>query len=208
MAKTAERMIEEQLKPRGIRDERVLAAMGKIPRELFVPLKFRDASYADHPLPIGSDQTISQPYMVAWMSELLKLTGREKVLEIGTGSGYQTAVLAELSKEVFTVERLPELSAAARKVLKELDYKNIFFAAGDGALGWSEHAPFDRIIVTAAAESIPRPLLEQLADPGRMLIPVGPRSMQQLVLVEKSEGVVGKTALGGCVFVPLIGGPA
>ncbi|MGB9836226.1 MAG: protein-L-isoaspartate(D-aspartate) O-methyltransferase [Candidatus Saccharicenans sp.] len=196
-------MVEVQIKGRGVRDKRVLEAMLKVPRHLFVPEQMKELAYGDEPLPIGEGQTISQPYIVAYMTEALKLTGREKVLEIGTGSGYQTAILAELAHEVYTVELIPELSRRAQKVLGELGYQNIHFLIGDGTLGWPEHAPYDAILVSAAPASIPRRLVEQLRENGRMIIPVG-TDYQELVLVRKLEEGWEEQRLIGVRFVPLV----
>ncbi len=199
------RMVAEQLRTRGIRDERVLSAMEEIPRHRFLPPSLQDRAYEDCPLPIGEGQTISQPYIVAQMTEALRISGGEKVLEIGTGSGYQTAVLSRLAGEVVTVERLPELLEGARRILAELEIENVIFRVGDGSMGVPEHAPFDRIIVTAASPEVPAPLFEQLAEEGIMVIPVGSRWEQDLLRVRKSEGNMRKEFLGGCRFVPLIG---
>ena len=197
-------MVERQLLPRGIRDGAVLAAMGKIRRELFLDEGSRQSSYADGPLPIGYGQTISQPYIVAYMTELLGLTGREKVLEIGSGSGYQTAVLAEIAAEVYTVERIPELSRAASELLLgQLHYQNIFFKIGRGQDGWPEFAPFDRILLTAAPAEFPRSLLEQLAEDGIAVAPVGEYA-QRLVRYVKKDGSVSVEDGMGVIFVPLV----
>lgn len=198
-------MVEYQLARRDIRDERVLEAFRKVPRHMFVKDEYKTHSYADNPLPIGCGQTISQPYMVALMTQLLELKGDEKVLEVGTGSGYQAAILAELAREVYTVERYPFLAERAEKILKELDYKNVHIKVGDGTLGWKEFAPYDRIIVTAAPPKVPKPLKEQLADGGRLVIPVGDRFVQRLIIIRR-EGKKFVTEEGcGCVFVPLVG---
>ena len=199
------RMVEEQIRLRGITDARLLSAFGKVPRHRFVPAEFQQEAYQDHPIPIASDQTISQPYMVALMTSQLRLHGHERVLEIGTGSGYQAAVLAEMALEIFSVERLPELLQPARRRLAALGYLNVHLSGGNGSLGWTEHAPYDAIIVTAAAPTIPTPLLAQLADPGRMVIPVGGPEGQTLQLIEKRNGLVTQTAVAGCMFVPLVG---
>ena len=200
-----ERMVKEQLVVRGIRDSRVLEAMRKVPRHIFVPPDMIDEAYNDYPLPIGKGQTISQPYMVALMTEALELKGDEKTLEIGTGSGYQTAILAELSKEVYTVERILDLLNRAKETLRKLGYKNIFFKAGDGTLGWPEFKPYDAIIVTAGAPKIPQTLLDQLAKRGRLVIPVGDRFSQELIKITKEEDGIKRKNLGGCRFVDLVG---
>ena len=200
-----ERMVKTQLVPRGIRDEGVLRAMGEVPRHRFVSEDLRGEAYDDHPMPIGHGQTISQPYIVALMTQALGLTGRERTLEIGTGSGYQTAVLAELSRELFTVERIPALLHSAEGVLGELGYGNIRFKAFDGTLGWDEHKPFDAVMVTAGAPGIPRPLRDQLTDGGRLVIPVGNRHSQELVRITRIGGRFEEAYLGGCRFVDLIG---
>ena len=199
------KMVDQQLRPRGITDERVLEAMGKIPRHRFVPEKSRFEAYEDYPLPIGHGQTISQPYIVALMTQALKLTGTEKTLEIGTGSGYQTAILAELSRSVHSVERIHSLVETAEMLLKELGYQNVFCKAYDGTLGWPEEAPFGAIMVTAAGPKVPKPLIDQLADGGRLVIPVGSRSDQDLIRLTKREGRVDRENLGGCRFVDLVG---
>ena len=198
-------MVETQLRRRGIEDERLLSAMEKIPRHRFLPREDEPGAYGDYPLPIGSGQTISQPYMVAIMTEALLLSGEETVLEIGTGSGYQAAILAELSREVYSLERFGELAERARKVLADLDYQNITVIVGDGSRGHPEAAPYDRIIVTAAAPAIAAPWLEQLAEGGILLVPVGDRWGQNLTRAVKRRGAIEYENLGGCVFVPLIG---
>ncbi|MDD4940159.1 MAG: protein-L-isoaspartate(D-aspartate) O-methyltransferase [Candidatus Omnitrophica bacterium] len=200
------RMVEQQLIPRGIKNQRVLNAFLKIERHKFIPEGLRESAYADFPVPIGEGQTISQPYIVALMTETLDLTGVEKVLEIGTGSGYQTAILAELTKEVYTIERLDDLSGKAKLVLDELGYTRVKMKAGDGTLGWKEFAPFDRIIVAAAASKAPEPLIEQLADNGKFIMPIGGTFSQVLTLIEKKEGRIEYTQICGCVFVPLLTG--
>lgn len=200
-----ERMVRTQLVPRGIRDQGVLRAMRKIPRHRFVGEELRSDAYEDHPIPIGHRQTISQPYIVALMTQALELTGREKTLEIGTGSGYQTAVLAELSREVYTVERIPELLQRAEAVLTDLNYTNIRFKAFDGTLGWDEHKPYDAVMVTAGAPRVPGPLRDQLAEGGRIVIPVGDRHSQELVKITKTGDRFHESSLGGCRFVDLIG---
>lgn len=198
-------MVEEQLIVRGIHDPRVLEVFGKIERHMFVPHDMRERAYDDYPLPIGQGQTISQPYMVAYMTQCLALTGHESVLEIGTGSGYQTAVLASLSKVVYRVERLENLSVSARCVLAENGFSNVMLKVGDGTLGWKECAPFDRIIVTAATSQVPEPLVEQLAKGGKLLLPLGESDVQTLTLIEKNADGITTRALLECVFVPLIG---
>lgn len=200
-----EKMVKGQLISRGIEDRRVLSAMGRIPRDRFVDEALTGEAYNDHPLPIGHKQTISQPYMVALMTEALKLTGNEKVLEIGTGSGYQTAILAELAEKVYTVERIRVLMVKARTILADLEINNVLFKAYDGTLGWEEHAPYDAIMVTAGAPRIPRPLLDQLADGGRLVIPIGDRTSQELVRITKQNEKYSQENLGGCRFVNLIG---
>jgi len=198
-------MVNTQLIPRGIRDRRVLDAMGRVPRHLFVERANVDSAYSDMALPIGEGQTISQPYMVAVMTELLELTGTEKVLEIGTGSGYQAAVLAELSLEVFTVERIVTLAERAKKKFHDLSYANIHVKPDDGTLGWPEEAPFDRIIITAGSPEIPPPLIEQLVEGGIIVIPVGDLYSQQLLKYSKSGKNPTIEYHTPCVFVPLIG---
>ncbi len=196
-------MVEFQIKRRGIRDPKVLEAMLRVPRHLFVPEQMKELAYGDEPLPIGEGQTISQPYIVAYMTEALKLTGQEKVLEIGTGSGYQTAILAELAREVYTVELIPELSRRAQKVLRELGYQNIHFLVGDGTRGWPEHAPYEAILVSAAPATVPRSLIEQLQENGRLIIPVG-TDYQELVLVRKKKEGWEEERLIPVRFVPLV----
>ncbi|MFH1460778.1 MAG: protein-L-isoaspartate(D-aspartate) O-methyltransferase [Candidatus Omnitrophota bacterium] len=199
------KMVEFQLMARGIKDTRVLDVFLKIPRHEFVPEELIKSAYEDCPLPIGNGQTISQPYMVALMTELLGLTGREKVLELGTGSGYQTAVLAELAKEVYSIERIKKLSKAAWEQLQRFNYSNVKLEVGDGSLGWAEFAPYDAIIVTASAPETPKILIEQLKDNGRLVIPVGGRFSQELLLIEKEPGEIKTHEICGCVFVPLLG---
>ncbi|MBC7361123.1 MAG: protein-L-isoaspartate(D-aspartate) O-methyltransferase [Candidatus Aminicenantes bacterium] len=196
-------MVEFQIQKRGIKDRKVLEAMLKVPRHLFVPEQMKELAYGDEPLPIGEGQTISQPYIVAYMTEALKLTGNERVLEIGTGSGYQTAILAEIVKEVYTVEVIPELSRRAQKVLAELGYNNIKFLIGDGTRGWPEHAPYDAILVSAAPATVPRTLVDQLKINGRMIIPVG-TDFQELVLVRRKKDGWEEERLIGVRFVPLV----
>ncbi len=199
------RMLEEQLISRGITDIRVLSAMRKIPRHLFVEEAFQEQAYGDHALPIGERQTISQPFMVALMTQSLALSGTEKVLEIGTGSGYQAAILAELSAEVYSIERVELFIQKARSVLDALHYTNVRIRCADGSLGWEETAPFDAILVAAGAPEVPYPLVEQLAVGGRLLIPVGDRSSQVLKKIVKNETGFTETELTDCAFVPLIG---
>ncbi len=199
-------MVENQLRARGIRDERLLNAMARVPRHEFVEAHYRDQAYEDHPLPIGAGQTVSQPYIVALMLELLRLDSSSKVLEIGTGSGYQTAVLAELGAHVYSMERHAQLAREAQQRLSSLGYNNVNVLVGDGTEGLAEYAPFDAIIVSAAASQIPDPLFDQLREGGRMIIPVGPPEAQELQLVRKREGKSLVTLLEGCRFVPLISG--
>jgi protein-L-isoaspartate(D-aspartate) O-methyltransferase len=198
-------MVKTQLIPRGIKDERMLAAMKKVPRHLFVDEPMQHRAYDDSALPIGEGQTISQPYMVAVMTEFLELKGTEKVLEIGTGSGYQAAVLAELAKEVYTVERITVLAKRAEGRYRELGYTNIRVKVADGTLGWPDAAPFDRIIITAGTPKVPEPLLQQLADQGILIAPVGDRFSQQIIKVRKIGDKVAEEYHTPCVFVPLIG---
>jgi protein-L-isoaspartate(D-aspartate) O-methyltransferase len=198
-------MVKNQLMARDIKDERVLQAMGKIPRHLFIQEALAGEAYNDHPVPIGEKQTISQPYIVALMTEALELKGSENTLEIGTGSGYQTAILAELSSRVYTIERIKSLLVKARKLLAKLGYNNILFKAFDGTLGWKEYAPFDAIMVTAGSPNVPEPLKEQLADNGRMIIPVGDRYTQELIKITRKGDNFEQAGLGGCRFVNLIG---
>ena len=199
------KMVEEQIVSRGVEDPRVIAAMKKVPRHLFVEEALGSQAYNDHPLPIGEKQTISQPYMVALMTEALQLKEKERVLEIGAGSGYQTAILAELAEKVFSIERIRSLAIKARQLLYELGYYNVEIKIFDGTYGWMEEAPFDAIIVTAGAPDIPQPLLDQLAMAGRLVIPVGDAYVQDLIRVTKTEEGIKKENLGGCRFVKLIG---
>jgi len=200
-----ERMIEEQLVARGITDQRILEAMRTVPRHLFVEDAFQAHAYGDFPLPIGSGQTISQPYIVALMSLTLQLTGTEKVLEIGTGSGYHAAILSRLCQKVYTVERIDGLVGRARKVFDRLRYHNIISRIDDGTVGWPSEAPFDRIIVTAGGPRIPEPLIAQLADPGRLVMPVGGQDVQELQVVDKRDGSITVTTIEQVRFVDLIG---
>jgi protein-L-isoaspartate(D-aspartate) O-methyltransferase len=198
-------MVEEQLAARGISDPRLLDAMRRVPRHLFVEEALRDRAYGDYPLPIGDGQTISQPFIVARMTELLLLTGREKVLEVGTGSGYQAAVLAELAARVCTIERIPKLAFRARETLERLGYRNAWVRAANGTFGWPDEAPFDRILVTAGGPAVPPPLFEQLREGGRMVMPVGGAEAQRLQVIEKARGEMRVTEDTGCIFVKLIG---
>ncbi len=198
-------MVESQLRGRGIRDERVLDAMEKVPRHLFVGTDLEDSAYDDCALPVGEGQTISQPYMVAIMTELLELKGDEKVLEIGTGSGYQSAVLSMLVSEVYTVERIQPLAIKARKLLSDLEYLNVHSVISDGTLGLPDHAPYDGIIVTAGAPEIPFQYTEQLKVNGRLVIPVGSRYSQELYQIRKTSRGTERSVFTGCIFVPLIG---
>jgi protein-L-isoaspartate(D-aspartate) O-methyltransferase len=199
-----EKMVETQIKARGVKDPRVLSAMLKVERHLFVPKELQTSAYMDQPLPIGEGQTISQPYIVALMTELLDLKGEEKVLEIGTGSGYQAAILAELVKEVYTIEIIEALANSAKNRLLEIGYQNVMVKAGDGYLGWPEVAPFDAIIITAAPDHIPKPLLEQLREGGRMVVPVGTYS-QVLKRIVKRSGRIETSDIVPVVFVPMTG---
>jgi protein-L-isoaspartate(D-aspartate) O-methyltransferase len=198
-------MLEKQLRRRGINDEKVLAAMDAVPRHGFVPAEFRERAYEDAPLPIGDGQTISQPYIVAAMTAALRIKATDRILEIGTGCGYQAAILSRLGKEVFSVERRPKLAAEASKRLGELGYANVHVHCGDGTLGLQEFAPFDAILVAAAAPSVPKPLLAQLAEGGRMILPVGDEENQVLQLIEKLGNTILTNTLEGCRFVPLVG---
>lgn len=204
-SKKREEMVRYQIEERGITDSKTLSAMRKVKRHLFVPEAVRGSAYADHPLPIGEGQTISQPYIVAFMTSALELKGNEKVLEIGTGSGYQAAILAEIVDSVFTIEIICSLAERAEKLLKELDYKNIVVKCGDGYKGWIEHSPFDAIIVTCAPDDIPQPLIDQLKDGGKMIIPVGDSFPQSLVLVTKKGNKIEKKDLLPVAFVPMTG---
>jgi len=199
-------MVRLQVESRDVRDVRVLAALRRVPRHLFLPAASRGAAYEDHPVAIGHGQTISQPYIVALMTELLELRGNERVLEIGTGSGYQTAILAELCATVFSMERIPELAERAREALRDLGYGNVLVRTGDGSEGWPEKAPFDRVLVTAAAPEIPAALLEQIGDNGVIVLPVGDlRGTQELVIARKIGSRVSIRGSIGCRFVPLLG---
>ncbi len=203
--KLREQMVREQFITRGIADQRVLAAFYKVEREKFVPPEVRNDAYRDFPLSIGEGQTISQPYMVALMTQSLELKGDEKILEIGTGSGYQTAILAELAREVYSIERIRVLAERARKLLEKLGYSNIKIFLSDGTLGWQESSPYDRILVTAGAREIPQPLTGQLEEKGIMVIPVGNSYSQDLRVVRKRKNRIKTATVEKCVFVPLIG---
>lgn len=197
-------MVETQIISRGIRDSKLIRAMLKIPRHKFVPENLRDIAYGDNPLPVGIEQTISQPYIVALMTELLRLNSGEKVLEVGTGSGYQTAILAEMGCKVYTIEILEPLSEKAQQVLKSLDYEDIHYKIGDGYRGWPQFAPFDAIIVTAAPDHMPQPLIEQLNTNGRMIIPVGAQ-YQELLLIKKTDKGTDMKTITPVRFVPMTG---
>lgn len=200
------KMVDEQIAARGVADKDVLDAMRKVPRHQFVQDALASRAYSDSALPIGEGQTISQPYIVAFMSELLQVESGHKVLEIGTGSGYQAAVLAEMGADVYSVERIRKLFISARKLLFDLRYFNIQLKLDDGTMGWPENAPYDRIIVTAGGPEIPQYLIDQLADPGILVIPVGSQKrVQRLMLVTKIDGKVETTDMGGCAFVDLVG---
>jgi protein-L-isoaspartate(D-aspartate) O-methyltransferase len=198
-----ERMVQTQIEARGVKDEKVLKAMREVCRHLFVPENMRAYAYQDEPLPIGEGQTISQPYIVAYMTEVLRLKGDERALEVGTGSGYQAAILASIVREVYTIDVVETLSLAAQKVLLSLGYKNIYFKVGDGTLGWKEHAPYDVIMVTAAPDTVPQPLKDQLNVSGRMVIPVGV-TFQELVLVTRERKKFREKKLLPVRFVPLV----
>ena len=198
-------MVEEQLSDRGIKDLFVLEVMSRVPRHLFTLDSLQHRAYGDTPLPIGENQTISQPYIVAAMTEALKLKGHERVLEIGTGSGYQTAVVAELAAQVFTIERINTLSRKAQQILEGLSYANIVFKMFDGTYGWPDQAPFDAIMVTAAAKEIPEALIKQLGDEGRLVAPAGGADKQKLIVLTKKGDRVSKREIGDCKFVPLVG---
>jgi len=198
-------MVQEQLRARGIKDARVLNAFSKVERHKFLPEELKVSAYADFPIPIGQGQTISQPYIVALMTQCLDLAPGDKVLEIGTGSGYQTAILAELAKEVCTVERFADLAKKSGEILKQAGYSNIHTKLDDGTLGWPEEAPFDRIIITAAAPRVPLPLIDQLKNGGKLVLPLGDSYSQMLTIVEKNSNKINYTEICSCVFVPLVG---
>jgi protein-L-isoaspartate(D-aspartate) O-methyltransferase len=201
-----ERMVRTQLAERGIRDVRVLGAMRDVPRHEFVAESLRQDAYEDHPLPIGAEQTISQPYIVAIMLQYLALQAADRILEVGTGSGYVTALLATLCAEVYSVERHAELAVAAERRLARLGYANVNVRVGDGSRGWPEYSPYDAILVSAAASEVPPLLFDQLREGGRMMVPVGPSSSQELLLIRKIGGQAETRSLEGCRFVPLVGG--
>lgn len=203
--KLREEMVEKQIVGRGIKDQNVLMALRTVPRHLFITENLRDLAYIDRPLPIDCQQTISQPYMVALMTEALEITKESKVLEIGTGSGYQAAVLAEICNNVYTIEKFPELLKKTTNLLNKLGYHNIIAKSGDGTLGWPEHQPYDAILVTAGSPQVPQPLLNQLAEGGRLLIPVGSDVSQDLKKITRLSGKFFEERLGGCQFVPLRG---
>jgi len=198
-------MVDEQLAARGISDERVTAAMSTLPRHMFMPVPVRDEAYEDHAVPIGFGQTISQPFIVGWMSQVLALDGHERVLEVGTGSGYQAAVLGLLGREVYTIERHAVLARRARWTLRALGIENVHVFIGDGSLGLPAHAPYDAILVAAAAPEVPRALVDQLAPDGRLVVPVGRGLTQSLSLIRRTDRGLTFTDVGGCVFVPLVG---
>ena len=199
------KMVEEQILGRGIKDFSVMEALSRVPRHLFVNSSLQHRAYGDCPLPIGENQTISQPYIVALMTQVLELKGKERVLEIGTGSGYQTAILAELAAQIFTIERVKPLVKKTKELLEGLKYKNIVFKTFDGTYGWRDQSPFDAILISAATPSIPKSLIEQLADKGRLVAPVGERESQDLVVLNKNGNRVMERKIGSCKFVPLIG---
>jgi len=199
------KMVQEQLVSRGIKEPRVLAAMAKVPRHLFIIEELQGQAYDDDPLPIGEGQTISQPYMVARMVEALGLKGKELVLEIGTGSGYAAAVLAELCGQVFSMEMVEDLAIRARAVLASLGYRNVSIHVGDGTLGWEAHAPYDAVVISAGAPCIPRPLIQQLKLDGSLVLPMGEKERQILVRIRKEKGGLREKYLGGCRFVKLMG---
>ena len=199
------KMVEEQILGRGIKDLSVMEVLSRVPRHLFVNSSLQHRAYGDCPLPIGENQTISQPYIVALMTQVLDLKGEERVLEIGTGSGYQTAILAELAAQIFTIERVKPLVKKTKELLEGLKYKNIVFKTFDGTYGWRDQSPFDAILISAATPSIPKSLIEQLADKGRLVAPVGERESQDLVVLNKNGNRVMERKIGSCKFVPLIG---
>ena len=200
-----EEMVKHQIEARGISDAKVLAAMATVPRHLFVSEALVDQAYGDFPLPIGDQQTISQPYIVAEMTQALQLSINDRVLEVGTGSGYQAAILAEIAYRVYSIERIHSLMIKARRILDTLQYHNVVTRYSDGTLGWEEESPFDAIIVTAGAPTIPQALVDQLADGGRMVVPVGDQHSQELIKIYKDAKEIHQTNMGGCRFVKLVG---
>ncbi|MBS3757201.1 MAG: protein-L-isoaspartate(D-aspartate) O-methyltransferase [Desulfobacterales bacterium] len=203
-AQEREQMVQKQLKRRGISDERVLSAFRRVKRHLFVPQNYLDLAYSDQPLPIGHNQTISQPYIVAFMTETLDLKETDRVLEVGTGSGYQAAILAQICQEVYTIEIIPELGRSARKLLADRGYTNVHVRIGDGYKGWAEHAPYDAIIVTCSPTHVPEPLGKQLAEEGCMIIPVGKKFAQELIRLRKKEGELVEESVLPVRFVPMV----
>ena len=199
------KMIEVQLLGRGIKDLEVMGAMGRVPRHVFVNSSLQHRAYGDCPLPIGENQTISQPYIVALMTQSLQLKGEERVLEIGTGSGYQTAVLAELASQVFTIERIKPLAKDTKLLLGRLGYENIVFKVFDGTYGWRDQSPFDAILISASTPEVPTALIEQLVDKGRLIAPVGGRESQDLIVINKNSSRIVRREIGSCKFVPLVG---
>lgn len=202
--KQRQQMVHQQIRARDVEQQKVINAMKSVPRHKFVPEQYKSISYSDRPLPIGEDQTISQPYIVAYMTEAIDPAADDKILEIGTGSGYQAAVLAELCKTVYTVEIRPVLAREAKQRLRKLGYKNVHVKIGDGYKGWKEHSPYDKIIVTCSPEEIPQPLINQLKEGGKMIIPVGKGYNQQLYLLEKNNGDLEKNAVLPVRFVPMV----
>lgn len=200
-----QKMVTDHLLARDVKDLRVLEAMSRVPRHLFVPAALQHNAYGDHALPIGENQTISQPYMVGLMSQLLKISAKDRVLEIGTGSGYQTAVLAELALQVFTIERLKNIGQVSQKLLDRLNYRNIVYKIFDGTNGWRDQCPFDAILITAGVQKPPPPLVDQLKDGGRLVIPIGDSESQKLTLITKQNGLVKSQCVAKCKFVKLIG---
>lgn len=199
------RMVETQIAARGVKDERVLSAMRSVPRHLFVPAAYRDVAYSDCPLPIGRGQTISQPYIVAVMTELLVVKPEDRVLEIGAGSGYQAAILANLARAVISIERISEVAEMARENLSRFGFSNVKIITGDGTIGYPEQAPYDAVLITAATPEVPPPLIDQLAEGGRLVAPVGSRDLQELVRITKKKDQAVREFFGGVVFVPLLG---
>ncbi|MCG8429982.1 MAG: protein-L-isoaspartate(D-aspartate) O-methyltransferase [Candidatus Omnitrophica bacterium] len=199
------RMVERQIRSRGISDPAILDAFIRVPRHLFIPSALRAQSYEDHPVAIGDGQTISQPYMTALMTDCLELSGTERVLEIGTGSGYQTAILSRLARTVYSIERIEALSERAAKILKRIKAENVRLKVSDGTLGWQEAAPFDRILVTAAGPRVPEPLFMQLTDAGKLTLPLGDRGLQELTIIDKTKDGLRTRSVGQCIFVPLVG---